>query len=156
MTYPVNQVILGGDPLNSMPDFETQMQLIELQKARLQQLKQQAQAAPQKFLWDDIDAEVKPLSDEQKERLMMDSEYLSNYNAIQMLVQAELINLIKGKIEANPEGKELLQNQLKLTKKLKSKIIEDTHREMQAFKRFKEYSKSHPEVTYDEFIKANM
>lgn len=156
MTYPVNQVILGGDPLNSMPDFETQMQLIELQKARLQQLKQQAQAAPQKFLWDDIDAEIKPLSDEQKERLMMDNEYLSNYNAIQMLVQAELINLIKGKIEANPEGKELLQNQLKLTKKLKSKIIEDTHREMQAFKRFKEYSKSHPEVTYDEFIKANM
>lgn len=156
MTYPVNQVILGGDPLNTMPDFETQMQLIELQKARLQQLKQQAQAAPQKFLWDDIDAEVKPLSDEQKERLMMDNEYLSNYNAIQMLVQAELINLIKGKIEANPEGKELLQNQLKLTKKLKSKIIEDTHREMQAFKRFKEYSKSHPEVTYDEFIKANM
>lgn len=156
MNYPVNQVILGGDPLNSMPDFETQMQLIELQKARLQQLKQQAQAAPQKFLWDDIDAEIKPLSDEQKERLMMDNEYLSNYNAIQMLVQAELINLIKGKIEANPEGKELLQNQLKLTKKLKSKIIEDTHREMQAFKRFKEYSKSHPEVTYDEFIKANM
>lgn len=156
MNYPVNQVILGGDPLNSMPDFETQMQLIELQKARLQQLKQQAQAAPQKFLWDDIDAEIKPLSDEQKERLMMNNEYLSNYNAIQMLVQAELINLIKGKIEANPEGKELLQNQLKLTKKLKSKIIEDTHREMQAFKRFKEYSKSHPEVTYDEFIKANM
>ena len=156
MNYPVNQVILGGDPLNTMPDFETQMQLIELQKARLQQLKQQAQAAPQKFLWDDIDAEIKPLSDEQKERLMMDNEYLSNYNAIQMLVQAELINLIKGKIEANPEGKELLQNQLKLTKKLKSKIIEDTHREMQAFKRFKEYSKSHPEVTYDEFIKANM
>ena len=156
MTYPVNQVILGGDPLNSMPDFETQMQLIELQKARLQQLKQQAQAAPQKFLWDDIDAEVKPLSDEQKERLMMDNEYLSNYNAIQMLVQTELINLIKGKLEANPDGKELLQNQLRLTKRLKSKIIEDTHREMQAFKRFKEYSKSHPEVTYDEFIKANM
>lgn len=156
MTYPVNQVILGGDPLNSMPDFETQMQLIELQKARLQQLKQQAQAAPQKFLWDDIDAEIKPLSDEQKERLMMDNEYLSNYNAIQMLVQAELINLIKGKIEANPDGKELLQNQLRLTKRLKSKIIEDTQREMQAFKRFKEYSKSHPEVTYDEFIKANM
>lgn len=156
MTYPVNQVILGGDPLNSMPDFETQMQLIELQKARLQQLKQQAQAAPQKFLWDDIDAEVKPLSDEQKERLMMDNEYLSNYNAIQMLVQTELINLIKGKLEANPDGKELLQNQLRLTKRLKSKIIEDTQREMQAFKRFKEYSKSHPEVTYDEFIKANM
>ena len=154
--YPVNQVILGGDPLSSMPDFETQMQLLEMQKTRLQQLKQQAQTAPQKFLWDDIDAEVRTLSDEQKERLLNNQDYYSNHNAIQMLVQAELINLIKGKIEANPEGKELLQNQLRLTKKLKTQIIEDTQKEMQAFKRFKEYSKSHPEVTYDEFIKASM
>lgn len=154
--YPVNQVILGGDPLSSMPDFETQMQLLEMQKTRLQQLKQQAQTAPQKFLWDDIDAEVRTLSDEQKERLLNNQDYYSNHNAIQMLVQAELINLIKGKIEANPEGKELLQNQLRLTKKLKTQIIEDTQKEMQAFKRFKEYSKSHPEVTYEEFIKASM
>lgn len=154
--YPVNQVILGGDPLSSLPDFETQMQLLEMQKARLQQLKQQSQTAPQKFLWDEIDAEVKPLSEEQKERLLSNSEYLSNYNAIQMLVQAELLNLVKGKIEANPDGKELLKTQLRLTKKLKTQIIEDTQREMQAFKRFKDYSKSHPEVTYEEFIKANM
>lgn len=154
--YPVNQVILGGDPLSSMPDFETQMQLLEMQKTRLQQLKQQAQTAPQKFLWDDIDAEVRTLSDEQKERLLNNQDYYSNHNAIQMLVQAELINLIKGKIEASPEGKELLQNQLRLTKKLKTQIIEDTQKEMQAFKRFKEYSKSHPEVTYEEFIKASM
>lgn len=154
--YPVNQVILGGDPLSSLPDFETQMQLLEMQKARLQQLKQQSQTAPQKFLWDEIDAEVKPLSEEQKERLLSNPEYLSNYNAIQMLVQAELLNLVKGKIEANPDGKELLKTQLRLTKKLKTQIIEDTQREMQAFKRFKEYSKSHPEVTYEEFTKANM
>lgn len=154
--YPVNQVILGGDPLNSMPDFETQMQLLEIQKKKLQQLKQQAQSVPQKFLWDEIDAEIKPLSDEQKEKLLMNQEYLYNHNALQMMVQTELINLIKGKIEAIPEGKELLQNQLRLTKKLKTQIIEDTQKEMQAFTRFKEYSKSHPEITYNEFIKASM
>lgn len=154
--YPVNQVILGGDPLNSMPDFETQMQLLEIQKKKLQQLKQQAQSVPQKFLWDEIDAEIKPLSDAQKEKLLMNQEYLYNHNALQMMVQTELINLIKGKIEAIPEGKELLQNQLRLTKKLKTQIIEDTQKEMQAFTRFKEYSKSHPEITYNEFIKASM
>ena len=154
--YPVNQVILGGDPLNSMPDFETQMQLLEIQKKKLQQLKQQVQSVPQKFLWDEIDAEIKPLSDEQKEKLLMNQEYLYNHNALQMMVQTELINLIKGKIEAIPEGKELLQNQLRLTKKLKTQIIEDTQKEMQAFTRFKEYSKSHPEITYNEFIKASM
>lgn len=155
--YPVNQVILGGDSmLNQMNDFDTQMQMLELQKKKLQQLKQQAQTAPQKFLWDEIDAEIKPLSDEQRERLMMNRDYVNNYNAIQMLVQAELINLIKGKIESTPEGKELLQSQLKLTKQLKGQIIEDTNREMQAFKKFKEFSKSNPGVTYEEFIKANM
>ena len=81
---------------------------------------------------------------------------MHNYNAIHVLVQRELINLIKGKIESTQEGKDLLQDQLKLTKKLKTQIIEDTQKEMQAFKRFKEYSKSHPEVTYEEFIKASM
>lgn len=154
--YPVNQVILGGDPLSTMPDFDTQMQLIEMQKKRLQQLKQQAQTQPQKFLWDDIDAEISPLSAEQKEKLFLDDEYVANYNALQSMVQAELINLIKGKLEATSEGKDLLHTQLKLTRKLKKQIIEDTQKEMQAFMRFKEYSKFHPEVTYDEFIKANM
>lgn len=154
--YPVNQVILGGDPLSSINDLDMQMQFIEMQKKKLQQLKQQSQATPQKYLWDDIDAEVSTLSEEQKERLMMDLDYLNNYNAIQLLVQKELINLIKGKIETTTEGRELLHDQLKLTKRLKTQIIEDTQKEMQAFKRFKEYSKSHPEVTYEEFIKASM
>ena len=155
--YPVNQVILGGDSmLNQMNDFDTQMQMLELQKKKLQQLKQQAQTAPQNFIWDEIDAEVRPLSEEQKERLMANRDYVNNYNAIQTLVQAELINLIKGKIESTPEGKELLQSQLKLTKQLKGQIIEDTNREMQTFKKFKEFSKTNPGVTYEEFIKASM
>lgn len=154
--YPVNQVILGGDPLSTSYDFDTQMQMLELQRKKLQQLKQQAQAAPQKYLWDEIDAEVSPLSEEQKERLMMNKEYVLNYNSIQALVQTELINLIKGKMESTPEGRELLQNQLKLTKLLKGQIIEDTNREMQTFKKFKEFSKTNPGVTYEEFIKASM
>ena len=155
--YPVNQVILGGnDPLASLNDFDTQMQMLEFQKKKLQQLKQQAQTTPQTFIWDEIDAEVRPLSDEQKERLMANKDYVTNYNAIQTLVQAELISLIKGKIESTPEGKELLQSQLKLTKQLKGQIIEDTNREMQTFKKFKEFSKTNPGVTYEEFIKANM
>lgn len=155
--YPVNQVILGGnDPLASLNDFDTQMQMLEFQKKKLQQLKQQSQTAPQSFIWDEIDAEVRPLSEEQKDRLMSNKEYVTNYNAIQTLVQTELINLIKGKIESTPEGRDLLQSQLKLTKQLKGQIIEDTNREMQTFKKFKEFSKTNPGVTYEEFIKASM
>jgi hypothetical protein len=45
---------------------------------------------------------------------------------------------------------------LKSVKKLKTRIINDTNREMEMFRKFKEYSKNNPEVTYDEFIKASM
>ena len=72
------------------------------------------------------------------------------------MVQSELLNLVKAKIEGSERGKDLLQKQLKIVRKLKTKIIEDTDREMEMFKRFKEYSKEHPNTSYDEFIKETM
>lgn len=167
---PVNQVILGGDPLlggsvigNSLDE---QLQLLERYKQNLEaakQMKQQVQqpmpqqsVPTQKLIWDDIDAEVEPMTDEQKSRLLQDEDYVETYTKIQNMVNAEILKLVKGRIESTPEGKELLSHQLKIVKRLKSKIIDETNREMEVFKRFREYSKQHPEVTYDEFIKANM
>lgn len=156
--YPVNQVIVGGsDPIfNSMADIDNQIKAMESYKLKLQQLKQQSQAAPSKFIWDDIDIEISALTNEQKQLLLQDNAYADNYLRIQELVNKELINLIKDKIESSKEGSELLKNQLSLVKTLKQKIIEDTNREMQTFKQFREYSKTHPEVTYQEFLKENM
>lgn len=156
--YPVNQVIVGGsDPIfNSMADIDNQIKAMESYKLKLQQLKQQSQAAPSKFIWDDIDVEISALTNEQKQLLLQDNAYADNYLRIQELVNKELINLIKDKIESSKEGSELLKNQLSLVKTLKQKIIEDTNREMQTFKQFREYSKTHPEVTYQEFLKENM
>ena len=48
------------------------------------------------------------------------------------------------------------ESNLKRVKQLKSKIIDDTNREMQLFKKFQEYSKSHTGVTYEEFLKNNI
>lgn len=166
---PVNQVILGGgDPLlgNSMVgnSLDEQLQLIEKYKQNLEaakQLRQQAQPAqqqpvPQRMIWDEIDAEISPMTDEQKTRMLQDEDYVDTYTKIQDMVQAEILNLVKGRIEATSEGKELLQRQLKIVKKLKGKIIQETNREMEMFRKFREFSKTHPEVTYDEFIKASM
>lgn len=167
---PVNQVILGGDPLlggsvigNSLDE---QIQMLERYKQNLEaakQMKQQVQqpmpqqpVPTQKLIWDDIDAEVAPMTDEQKSRLLQDEDYVETYTKIQNMVSTEILNLVKGRIESTPEGKELLSHQLKTVKRLKNKIIDETNREMEVFKRFREYSKQHPEVTYDEFIKANM
>lgn len=167
---PINQVFLGGsDPLlgNSVinSNLDEQLQLIEKYKQNLEaakQIRQQAQATsisqpqPKRLIWDDIDAEVSPMSEEQKAMLLKDEEYVDTYNKIQSLVQAEILNLVKGRIENTPEGKELLGKQLKIVKKLKGKIIKETNREMEMFRKFREFSKQHPEITYEEFIKANM
>lgn len=164
---PVNQVILGGDPLlggsvlgNSLDE---QLQLLEKYKQNLEaakQMKQQAQAVqqvvPQKLIWDDIDTEIEPMTDEQKSRLLQDEDYMETYTKIQSMVNAEILNLVKGRIESTPEGKELLSHQLKTVRRLKGKIIDETNREMEMFRKFREYSKQHPGVTYDEFIKASM
>lgn len=155
--YPVNQVILGGtDPLsNPLQDIDTQMQLMETYKSRLQQLKA-SQNQSIKLIWNDIDNEINSMTEEQKSRLFNNEEYIEIYNQIQSKVQFELLNLVKAKIEGTPEGKELLQRQLSILKKLKIKIVEETNREMELFKKFKEFSVSHPNVTYDEFLKSNL
>jgi hypothetical protein len=155
--YPINQVILGNpDPMSSLNDIDAQMQMMDNYRAKLQQLKAaQNQQAP-KLIWNDIDAEINSLSDEQKQRLFQNEEYVNIYTQIQSIVQTELLNLVKSKIESTQEGKELLQKQLNTLRKLKVKIVEDTNREMELFKRFKEYSSRNPGVTYEEFLKSNV
>lgn len=162
---PINQVILGGgDPLLGTSvvgnNLDEQLQLLERYKQNLEaakQIKQQtATASIQKLIWDEIDSEIVPMTEEQKNMLFQDEDYVETYTRIQGMVQAELLNLVKGRIESTQEGKDLLQSQLKIVKKLKGKIIQETNREMEMFRKFREFSKQHPEVTYDEFIKANI
>ena len=95
-------------------------------------------------------------NEEQKSRLFQDDDYVETYTKIQNMVNAEILNLVKSRIESTQEGKELLSHQLKTVKRLKSKIIDETNREMEMFRKFREFSKQHPEVTYEEFIKSNM
>ena len=104
----------------------------------------------------DIDAEIRPLTEEQRKRMFNDVEYVETYTKLNDMVQTEILNLVKSKIENTSEGKELLFQQLRIVKRLKSEIINETNKEMELFKRFKEFSKLNPEVTYEEFIKANM
>ena len=133
---PVNQVILGGDPLLGSSiignSLDEQLQMIERYKQNLEvakQLKQQTQVvqqpiAVQKLIWDDIDAEIEPMTNEQKSKLLQDEDYVETYTKIQSMVNSEILNLVKGRIENTPEGKELLSHQLKIVKRLKNKIID--------------------------------
>ena len=156
MSYPINQVFLGSDPMmgNGLDDLDAQIRKMEAYRNKLRQM--QSQQQPQKLIWDEIDAEIIPMTEEQKARLLQDPEYAEVYTDLQNIVQSEILNLVKGRIESTERGKELLSRQLRIVKKLKNKIISETNREMELFNRFREYSKQHPEATYEEFIKASL
>ena len=154
---PVNQVIVGGDPLLNTGGFniEEQLRQLELRKQSLESMKQlNTQAIPQTVVWNEIDAEIKVLSPAQIQKLFENEEYVKVYTKIQEIVNAEILNLVKYKVESSTEGNQLLREQLRILKTLKAKIVEDTDREVALFKQFKEFSKSNPNVTYDEFLKA--
>lgn len=144
---PVTQFILGSsDPL--LYPSEKMTNSIDEQIAFLQSQKQaineayrrnaipnanngttQNQQVPTQGIWDAIDAEIAPLTQEQQNMLLSNQDYVNNYNALQSMVQAEVLNLVRGKIEASADGKHLLEEQLKLVKLLKSKIVEVTNKE---------------------------
>lgn len=154
---PFSQINIGGDPLLTTPNgfnIEEQLRQLEMRKQSLESLKQlNPQAMPISLIWNEIDAEVKVLSQEQLQKLFENEDYVRTYARIQELVNAEILNLVKPRIESTPEGKQLLQEQLNLVRKMKPKIVEDTNRDMELFKRFREFSKTNPDVTYEDFIK---
>ena len=155
--YPINQVILGNDPLlNNLDDLDNQLKKMELYKQKLQQLKEMQDSTTKQSIWNEIDREISPLSDEQKNKLFQNDEYVEVYTKLQSIVQTELLGLVKGKIENTEVGKDLLTKQLKIVRELKSKIVNDTNMEMELFKKFKEYSKDHPTASYEEFLKNNL
>lgn len=172
---PVNQFILGSsDPLlypseKMTNSIDEQIAFLQSQKQAINEayrrnaipnanngVTQNQQVTQQPItqgIWDAIDAEIAPLTQEQQNMLLSNQDYVNNYNALQSMVQAEVLNLVRGKIEASADGKHLLEEQLKLVKLLKSKIVEVTNKEMELFKAFKEASKTNPNLTYEEFLK---
>ena len=95
--YPVNQVILGGESMfNNLDDIDMQIQRMEAYRQKLKQLResqQQPQPVQQRQLvWDEIDAEITPLSNEQKNRLSSNEEYITTYNEIQKITRVSIKN----------------------------------------------------------------
>ena len=148
--YAVNQVFLGNpDPLLAS-DITDQLQRVKAYESQLMQLQK---TASKELIWDSIDNEMNALTESQKNRFFEDKEYSEITTSLQKMVQIELLNLVKAKIEGTQEGRELLQRQLSVVKKLKNKIVQETDNEMAIFNKFREFSKDNPSLTYEEFCK---
>lgn len=63
------------------------------------------------------------MTNDQKELLAKDETYISIERELQLMIQEELINSVKDKVAASPQGKELLEKQLNNIKVKKEEII---------------------------------
>lgn len=120
---PVNKFILGSsDPL--LYPSEKMTNSIDEQIAFLQSQKQaineayrrnaipnanngttQNQQVPTQGIWDAIDAEIAPLTQEQQNMLLSNQDYVNNYNALQSMVQAEVLKLFEEWFGGNIDNK---------------------------------------------------
>lgn len=144
MPFPQYQVNLGYDPLlagvaspvDYITQLDNQIQQLTAAKSQIQsQLgnpnqnmqpvrpAQPQQTVQQVNLWDEIDKEVCSLNNDQQAILAKDDVYNNVSAELQMLIQQELINSVRDKVDNSPRGKELLEKQLNNIGKMTDNLI---------------------------------
>lgn len=94
---------------------------------------------------------IKSLNDDQRNILFSDKNYISIDTQLKILVQEALVNSVKNVIENSEIGNKLLTQQLNLIKTNKDKIIAESNRELETFKKFQIAAQANPNLTYKEF-----
>lgn len=120
--------------------------LQELQQAPMPHTGTRTSSTP---LWDEIDKIVSSLNEQEKAMLGASKDYYDNSMAIQEMVNAEIIQMVKGKIEASQEGKAILEQQLALVRRTAKSAKEETARRDALFR---EYVTEHSDMTWADFI----
>lgn len=103
-------------------------------------------------LWTKIDAEVANIDKYTSDALSTDENYKTINTQLQSIVQQELLFLVRDKVEQREDGKQLLEKQLQIIKQIKSNVSDKRNKDIDLFNRFKEYSRIHPETTYEQFL----
>ena len=140
----LKQIVRTGEPADA---FEAAQKLQELRNMPVHSVSQQQGTSTP--LWDEIDKIVSSLNEQEKTVLVNNKEYYENSVAIQEMVNAEILILVKGRIEASPEGKAILEQQLSFVKKMSRAAKEETAKRDALFR---EYMTEHSDMTWQEFI----
>ena len=145
-------------------DYQKDINNIDSQIAQLTQLRQKTldiynknvaiNNVNQDSIWYKIDKEIVDCDKYVLEQISKDENYIATNNQLNTIVQQELLLLVKQNVENREDGKKLLEKQLEIVKSIKSKSKESREEEILLFNKFKEYSKLHPNTTYEEFLKS--
>lgn len=145
----------------AQPNFQNQLTNIDNQIAQLVKLKQQIQDSSSRgfqqaqnndSLWSKINDELINVDKFVLDAISKNNDYQTVNAKLNNIVQQELLVLVKDKVEAREDGKKLLEEQLNIIKNIKSGATKEQEEELLIFAKFKEYSKLHPDTTYEEFL----
>lgn len=89
-----------------------------------------------------LENELQSLSNDEINELLNFKPYIESNNALSILVQAEVLNLVRGKINGNPEVINNVINSIKEFKNIKKKEEDN----------FKDYIKNYSELSYKEYL----
>ena len=161
MTNPNYTVNFGVDPLLQNPyspnnvdyerEIEDRMRKLQVMKEQYSQIKQHTAT---NSLWTEIDREISSLTEEQRNILFNSEDYIAIDNGLKNLIQQALINSVKGVVESSEVGKKLLEKQLNFIKNSKDRIVAQSNKEIEVFKKFQIAAKANPQLTYKEFIET--
>lgn len=122
---------ISNDPL--LGQYErNQSQIIEEYRRKVE-----TQSTSRTPLWDKIDSEIAPLTEEQKVRVYNDEDYLQVQNELQVLVSEQILQLIKPYIEQSEKGKALLGKMYDCVVVTKKQVVSELNKEMEEFRKWK-------------------
>lgn len=147
----MNNIFLPNDPLlfNSP---NTQMLQQEFQQKMEQKyndyLMRNMQSVPDKL--SELDNKMKSLDTEVSEQLKEDVEFNDLHQILQATIQAELMLLIKQRLNTNPDTLKNIERQLVIIKNIESKVNE---KERKNISELNDYLKNYSNMTFDDYKK---
>lgn len=103
------------------------------------QLHQYQQSLPQSStpIWTEIDSIVDSLTDDEKQLLADNDEFIESNNAVLAVIHNEYMRIMKPIVENSAQGHEALQNHLSIVKRLAKKAKEQSAEELKEFREYK-------------------
>lgn len=142
--------LLGGQPAYDLPQIEEEQKKIAERMEQLKRSRVQPASQPQAPVWDEIDAIVSGMSDQELDLMNANEEYRESSAAVQAILQREYLRIMRPIVESTKDGKDALDRHLTLIKRLRKSAKEAVNRK---YSLMDEYLERYSHLTFDEFMK---
>jgi hypothetical protein len=143
----MNNIFVSDPLLSQQNDYGQRIEELRKMQEELERrtMKQQPSQSP---VWDEINRVMSDMSDREYEYLREDEEFKQSEQRIASILNEEYMKVMRPIVEGTQEGKEALENHLKLVRSIRKKAVKESDKEMGLFK---EYMEKYPHMTYKEF-----